>query len=70
MIYWESDKMIYKGVLHFLNNVSSQQVMINFLKRLDNKAMSSLFELLNYTNNEVEQRWIDAYNVVDRQITE
>jgi hypothetical protein len=63
-----SDSLLYKGVIHFLINASNQDVMVNFLKRLDSDTLNHLFELLASTTNEVEQRWINAYNMIDHQI--
>jgi hypothetical protein len=57
--------LLYRGTITFLTTANDPKVMLNFMKRMDSDSVHLFFDLLTLAGPEVEEKWIDAYNMID-----
>lgn len=51
-----------QGIKHFLENTHDEEVMENFLKRVSDKDLFIIFNLLEFSDKEAKKRWVNIYN--------
>jgi hypothetical protein len=63
--------MLYRGTITFLTTATDQNMMVNFMRRMDKDTVHLLFDdLLPLAGPEVEEKWINAYYTIDPSFSE
>lgn len=49
-------------LIQVLSDVKESEYIINILRNMSNRDLFFLFNLLEYTDNETQDRWLNTYN--------
>ena len=52
------------GIVYVLETTTDETIMCNLLKNMSNNDLFLLFNLVEFLDESVKQRWVSAYNLV------